>query len=60
MIIAPTADVDRMIELKVDDFPKTSTAIKGIRACDGNINRFIIIVIPQTVNTALFFESKVM
>ena len=52
--------MDIIIELKVDDFPKTSTAMNGRRDCDGNINIFIIIVIPQTANTALFFETKIM
>ena len=48
------------IELKVDDFPKTSTDINGRRDCEGNINIFIIIVIPQTASTALFLETKIM
>ena len=37
----------------------SSTDINGRRDCEGNINIFIIIVIPQTASTALFLETKI-
>ncbi len=58
VIIAPIASDESIIELKVDDLPKTSTAINGERDCWGNIKRFIITVVKQTTRIALLFFSK--
>ena len=60
VIIAPIASDESIIELKVDDLPKTSTAINGERDCCGNINRFINTVVAQTTRIALLFFNKLM